>query len=78
MSSFITSVDRCSSVFNASFFLMNESILLPLSNPTNEADSTEFHFTLVIVTGLLSSCVCVAPHSYHYKLGKNGARREHH
>ena len=63
MSSFITCVDRCSSVLNASIFLMNESILFPLSNPTNEADSTEFHFAhrLVIVTGLLSSCVCCSP-----------------
>ena len=56
--SFITCVDSCSLVFNASIFLMNESILFPLSNPTIEADSTEFHFALVIVTELSSSCVC--------------------
>ena len=54
MSAFITCVDNCSLVFNAYIFLMNESILFPFSNPTNETECTEqdyYHH------------VCVAPHS---------------
>ena len=76
VSSFITYVDNCSLVYNASIYLMKESISFPLSNPTNKTDSTEFHFALVIVTGLLSSCVCWSP--FISLQVKSGARSEHH